>query len=108
MANPKPTTADRKNYSKSIKTSRFYKRPEKFLKMGDRVRAKFRLFDLPHQSKNDWGWVSAEAGELGTVVHTQKGYWPTVRFDQTGCATCVTDLEVEQVLGPAEQAESFS
>lgn len=97
MPNPKPTAEDLKNYSYSIKTSLFYKEPEKFLKMGQRVKAKFRIWDLPHQSDGDWGWVSAEPGELGTVVHVQEGYWPTVRFDGTGCATCVTDLEVEPV-----------
>lgn len=94
MPNPKPTDADKKNYSYSIKTSPFHDKPGSFLRLGQKVQAKFRIFYLPHKSENDWGWVSAEAGEQGEVVHVQDGYWPTVRFEKTGCATCVTDLEV--------------
>jgi hypothetical protein len=93
--NPVPTAKDRKNYDFSRRTSPFFENPEKFLKLGQRVRAKFRIWDTPDRSGSDWGWVSAETGEEGVVVHVEKGYWPTVRFDKTGCATCVTDFEVE-------------
>lgn len=96
MDNPIPTDEDRKNYEFNLCESQFYQNPEAFLKLGQRVRAKFRVWDLPGKLPNDWGWVSAEAGELGTVVHVQEGCWPTVRFDG-GRATCVTDLEVEPV-----------
>lgn len=94
--NPKPTEQDIANYrSYDSKNSPFVSCPEKFLKVGQRVRAKFRIFDLPGRATDaDWGWVSAEAGEEGTVIHVEKGYWPTVRFDNTRCATCVTDGEV--------------
>lgn len=66
-----------------------------FLNLGERVRAKTRVFDLPDTSNP--GPVHAEAGELGTVEHTEPGCWPTVRFDRTGTATCVTDEEVEKI-----------
>lgn len=92
---PKPTEQDLKNYQYDTKSSPFYSKPEAFLALGQRVRANFRIFDLPNPGRSDdWGWVSAEAGEEGTVIHVQPGYWPTVRFDKTRCATCVTDFEV--------------
>ena len=94
MSNPKPTEQDRANYSRSIKESDFFACPELFLTMGQKVRAKFRVWDLPNDKSDDWGWVSAEPGEEGEVVHVQDGYWPTVRF-ASGKATCVTDFEVE-------------
>lgn len=96
----KPTELDLKNYSYACKDSPFYENPGKFLKMGQRVRAKFRIWDTPQKTIDDprgWGWVSAEAGEVGTVVHVQDGLWPTVQFDDTGCSTCVTDFEVEPI-----------
>lgn len=102
----KPTEQDRQNYSRAAKESPFFHCPERFLKLGDRVRAKFRIWDQPNIGET-WGWVSAEAGELGTVVHVQKGCWPTVRFDDTGCATCVTDFEVERMLSEQDVAESL-
>lgn len=44
------------------------------------------------------GWVHAEEGELGVVVHTEPGYHPTVRFHRTGTATCaVEDVEFKVV-----------
>ncbi len=92
---PQPTEQDIANYS-SGGPSPFRDRPGDFLKLGQRVRAKFRIFDLPGRVEDkDWGWVSAEAGEEGTVVHQEEGSWPTVRFDVTGAATCVFDHEVE-------------
>lgn len=68
-----------------------------FLKLGDRVRAKRRVFDLP--GKDNPGPIHAEPGEEGVVVHTEFGSWPTVRFDKTNTATCVTDSEVEKING---------
>lgn len=68
-----------------------------FLQEGQRVRAKVRVFDLPGQP--DPGPIHAEPGELGMVVHTEPGFWPTVRFDRTGTATCVTPQEVEKADG---------
>lgn len=93
MPNPVPTAEDRKNYSVDVRLSPFFSKPEEFLKLGQRVRANHRIFDLPNDAGADWGWVSAEKDEQGTVVHVEAGYWPTVRFDG-GKATCVTDTEV--------------
>lgn len=79
-----------------IKESPFYTQPEKFLKLDQRVRAKVRVYDLPTlDGQGDQGPVHAEPGEEGVVVHVEKGYWPTVRFDRTRTASCVTDFEVE-------------
>lgn len=69
-----------------------------FLQLNDRVRAKTQVFDLP--GNPDPGCIHAEPGELGTVVHVQIDHWPTVRFDRTGTATCVTDAEVEKIDEP--------
>jgi len=33
------------------------------------------------------GWVHAEAGDLGVVVHVEPGIHPTVRWHRTGTAT---------------------
>jgi len=63
--------------------------------VGTRVRAKTTVYDLPGEA--DMGPIHAEAGDEGTVVHTQSGLFPTVRFDRTGGATCVTEFEVEQI-----------
>ena len=71
--------------------------PGSFLQEGQRVRAKTQVLDLPGQP--DPGPIHAEPGELGTVVHTEPGFWPTVRFDRTGTATCVTPQEVEKADG---------
>lgn len=79
-----------------IKLSPFYSNPEKFLREGQRVRAKRRVYDSP--GTDDPGPVMAEAGDLGTCVFVEENFWPTVRFDSTGMATCVTDEEVEVVL----------
>ena len=68
-----------------------------FLKEGQRVRAKIDVYDLPETPKP--GPLHATSGELGTVVHTEPGFWPTVRFDRSGTATCVTHEEVEKVDG---------
>ncbi len=62
---------------------------------GVRVRAKVRVYDLPGNA--DPGPVRAEPGDLGTVVHTERGVWPTVTFDRTGTSTCVTPDEVTLV-----------
>lgn len=99
----KLTDEDRANYNYDITTSPFFSRPHEFLSLGQRVRAKFRIWDLPWGGKldsissDDWGWVSAEKGEMGTVVYVAEGEWPVVRFDDTGHATCVIDFEVEKV-----------
>lgn len=99
MPIPRPNEQDRANYSYDIRTSPHFDRPDGFLRYGQRVKANFRIWDQPNMpgavttNGEDWGWVSAQAGEEGTVVHTQTGHWPTVRFD-SGCATCVTDREV--------------
>ena len=90
-----PNDEDRKNYSYDVLTSKFHSCPEKFLSLGDKVRAKFRIWDTPNDLGN-WGWVSAEKGELGLVVHVEKGCWPTVRFEN-GRSTCVMNFEVENV-----------
>lgn len=94
MASKNPSKQDRKNYSYHCIDSPFFNNPEKFLKKGQRVKAKFRIFDNPNNSQN-WGLVHAEAGEEGTVVHVEQGLWPTVTFDRTGTTTNVTDFEVE-------------
>lgn len=71
-----------------------------FLKLGDRCRAKIRVYDLPGNKDPRWhdgtpGPIHAEPGELGTVVHVQEGHWPAVRFDRTRTVTDVTSDEVE-------------
>lgn len=93
----KPTPQDLEQYSHNPATSPHHKHPERFLKIGQRVKAKLRVFDLPNTNNYDvdWGPVHAEVGELGTVIHLQEGYWPTVCFDRTGTLTDVTDFEVE-------------
>jgi hypothetical protein len=73
--------------------SKFAGVPHEFLKEGQRVRALIRVYDLP--GNDDQGPIRAEPGEEGVVEFVEEGYWPTVRFDRTGCATCVTDEEVE-------------
>lgn len=80
----------------SITKSPYYNQPEKFCSLGQRVRAKIRVYDCP--GEEDQGPIHAEPGDLGTVVHVEEGFWPTVRFDRTGTATCVTDEEVVKVL----------
>lgn len=92
---PIPTDEDRRNYNFAPEKSPFFEHPETFLNIGDKVKAKFRIFDLPSGHEDDWGPVAAEAGEEGTVVHVETDYWPTVRFDNTGRASEVTDFEVE-------------
>lgn len=64
------------------------------LKVGDMVKSRIRIFDLPFATDGDWGPVVAEKGETGIVEHVQEGYWPTVRF-QSGRSTCCTDVEIE-------------
>lgn len=68
-----------------------------FLEEGTRVRAKMRIYDLPGTA--DPGPIRAESGDLGTVEHVEEGVLPTVRFDRTGGATCVTHEEVEEFNG---------
>lgn len=86
---PKPTDEDRKNYSSDDKPQ-----PDIAWSKDQRVRAKFRIFDSPGHETDDWGWVSAENGEMGTVVYVDDDGTPTVRFDDTGCSTCVSNHEV--------------
>lgn len=76
-----------------IESSPFYTHPETFLKEGQRVRAKIRVYDLP--GNEDQGPIHAEPGEEGVCVFVEEGFWPTVKFDRTGTATCVTDEEVD-------------
>jgi hypothetical protein len=64
------------------------------LKVGDMVKSRIRIFDLPFATDGDWGPVVAEKGEVGVVEHAEEGCWPTVRF-QSGRSTCCTDVEVE-------------
>lgn len=103
---PRPTAQDRENYSRNIRRSKYFKNPNAFTKVGDRVRARFRIFDLPHQTrirkdgtrvvlKSDWGWLTAPKGMEGTVVGKYGG-WPTVTFDN-GITSDVTNYEVELV-----------
>ena len=96
--NASPDSSDLRAYARRSNESPFYSNPGSFLREGQRVRAKIRVWDCPQDSlEKNWGWVSALPGELGTVEHSQPGCWPTVRFDETGCSTCVTDLEVEPI-----------
>jgi hypothetical protein len=72
------------------------------LRVGDRVRAKIRVFDFPGNKDPRWhdgtsGPVHAEPGEEGVVVWTQEGLYPCVKFDRTGTRTDVTGDEVEAV-----------
>lgn len=89
--------------------SPFFDCPEKFLWLGQRVRAKVDIYDLPGNTDPHWhngtaGPVHAEPGETGTVVHVEKDFWPTVTFDKTGTSTCVTDGEVEPINMEAQRA----
>ena len=77
----------------NIKDDPFYTHPEDFLQLGQRVRARIRVYDLP--GNPDPGPIHAEPGEEGVVVHVQKGCWPTVTFNRTGTSTCVVPAEVE-------------
>lgn len=63
---------------------------------GDRVRAMIQVLEEgpggtpnPDAKPCETGWVHAEPGDLGTVVHVEPGLHPTVRFDKTKTATCV-------------------
>lgn len=64
-----------------------------FLKLGDRVRAKTIVYDLPP----DKSVIRAQKGDTGVVVHTEPGVFPTVTFDQSGTSTCVTPDEVQKL-----------
>lgn len=37
------------------------------------------------------GWVHAENGDLGVVIHTEPGFCPTIRWNRTGTATCCSE-----------------
>lgn len=87
------------NLKEKIQKSPFYSCPEKFMRVGQRARARVRVYDCPGAA--DPGPVHAEQDELGTVVHVEKGFWPTIRFDRTRTCTDVTDDEVE----PLEMSE---
>lgn len=81
--------------------SKFFNNPEEFLKLGQRVRAKLVVYDLPGKldpaGAPDTGPIHAHPGDLGTVVHIERGFWPTVEFDKTQSRTDVTDFEVEPI-----------
>jgi hypothetical protein len=102
---PRPTAKDRANYAQTG-NPQYRRKPDLFLKLGQRVRARFRIFDLPGQTKRrpdgtvvtlktNWGWLTAPKGMEGTVVD-KCGGWPTVRFDN-GLVSDVTDVEVEPI-----------
>lgn len=78
---------------------------ENFLRLGQRCYAKVTIYDLPGNANP--GPIHAEPGELGTVVHVEPGFWPTVTFDRTGTSTCVTDQEVEAVSRPDMRTRRF-
>ncbi len=78
-----------------IRTSPFYECPEKFLSVGDRVVAIIEVYEEGIGAINTF--QHAVPGDEGTVVGNEPGYWPTVRFDRTRTATCVTDFEVRKV-----------
>jgi len=67
-----------------------------FLAVGDRVVTTARIVETG--SPEFQNHVHAEVGELGTCVHAQEGYLPTVRFDRTKTATIVFEMEVEKVV----------
>ena len=64
-----------------------------FLNVGDKVRAKIRVWDLP--GNPDPGPIRAEPGEEGVCIWTQEGHFPAVKF--TGGITDVTPEEVEKI-----------
>jgi hypothetical protein len=81
------------------------------LKVGDRVRAKIRVYECPGKDSGPpnpdsvvrYGgeyiradYVHAEPGELGTVVGLDDDR-VQVRFDRTETASDVTAIEVEHV-----------
>jgi hypothetical protein len=85
-----------------IYSSPQFDQPGTWLQMGDKVRAIRTVYDLPGNTRSQWwngtwGPIAAEKGHIGTVEHVQDGLWPTVRFDISGRATCVTDFEVEKI-----------
>jgi hypothetical protein len=80
------------------KTEEFSDKPGEWLKAGQRVRSIGKVYDTGIPGD----WLHAEPGEFGTVEHTEPDNWPTVRFDRTGTATCVTPLEVEPVTEDAQ------
>lgn len=48
----------------------------------------------PNAGPCEAGWVHAENGDLGVVVHVEPGFHPTVRWHRTGTATaCVEGSE---------------
>lgn len=79
----------------TLKKNRYFKCPEKFLKLGQRVKAKVSIAEERNDMQYDI--FHARPDELGTVIHVEKGFWPTVKFDRTSTSTCVTPLEVEPV-----------
>ena len=75
----------------SITKSPYFDQPHKFLRLGQRVRAKITVEE---EGPGTDSFVHAVPGEEGVCVGVDEGFWPTVRFDRTGTATCVTDEEV--------------
>lgn len=84
---------DEKRIQSLLKKNKYYKCPEKFLKAGQRVKAVVSITEK--RGSADHVAYHAQPGEFGTVVHVEKGFWPTVKFERTGTMTCVTPLEVE-------------
>lgn len=72
-------------------------------KINTRVKAVIQITESgklpgdPEAKPLDSGWIHAEPGELGTVVHSDGGFLPSVRFDRTGTVTCVRDDEIQEV-----------
>ena len=64
-----------------------------FLEMGDTVRAVIDVWDLGRKIGPDERPIAC-IGDIGDVVHTQEGLWPTVKFRWSGRSSCVTDFEV--------------
>lgn len=79
----------------TAKDSVWYHNPGDWLQEGARVRAKITVFEDGPDSNSH---IHALPGELGTVIHVEPGFWPTVRFDRTRTATAVFDVEVEEVV----------
>ncbi len=82
--------------------------------VGDRVQAKRRILEEggtgepdPEAKPCTKGWTHADKGELGSVVHVEPGYLPTVRFDRTNTATIVSEEEVEKLLMPEDTELEF-
>jgi hypothetical protein len=68
--------------------------PDEFVQnafVGQRVKAIRQIYEVQERGPDRHAVLEvwAEMGDEGTVVHVQKGYLPTVRFERTGTATIV-------------------